>query len=86
MEEAAGRLEEHGYFQVVEYKRVGWDEEKEREITQKKEAEKVKSSRSPAQDGGEPRPVPALLPAILERPAYAYVIVARRVERPEKFS
>jgi SAM-dependent methyltransferase len=86
MEEAAGRLEEHGSFQVVEYKRVWWDEEKEQEIAQKMEAEKEREAdhrRKMAENPGQFLPYSS---ALLERPPYAYVIVARQVERPEKLS
>jgi len=78
MEEAAGRLEEHGYFQVLEYKRVAWNEEKEQEITQKNEAEKVKAAEHQRKMEENPGQFMPYFPQIHERPAYAYVIVARR--------
>lgn len=78
MEEAAGRLEEHGYFQVLEYKRVAWDEEKEQEIAQKNEAEKVKAAEHQRKMEENPGQFMPYFPQIHERPAYAYVIVARR--------
>lgn len=81
MEEAARRLEEHGYFQVLEYKRVWWNEEEEQKIIQEMEAEKEREAdhrRKMAEDPGQFLPY---FPAMLERPPYAYVIVARRVAR-----
>lgn len=78
MEEAAGRVEEHGYFQVLEYKRVWWDEEKEQEIAQKIEAEKVKAAEHRHKMEENPGQFMPYFPEIHERPPYAYVIVARR--------
>jgi len=78
MDEAARRLEEHGYFKVLKKKRVWWDKEKELKIAQDIEAEEKKKAeheRAAAENPGQTLPY---LPELHERPSYAYVIVARR--------
>jgi len=78
MDEAARRLEEHGYFKVLKKKRVWWDKEKELKIAQDIEAEEKKKAehqRAAAENPGQTLPY---LPELHERPPYAYVIVARR--------
>lgn len=78
MEEAAGRLEEHGYFQALEYQRVWWDEEKERKYAEEVEAEKVRKAEYERKRAENPDQRMPYFPALLERPPYAYVIVARK--------
>lgn len=86
LDEAAQRLEEHGYFKVVEKKRVWWDEEKEQMVIQAIEAEKERAAehrRKAAENPGQFQPY---YPELHERPAYAYVIVAQRADRSENLS
>ncbi len=79
MEEAAGRLAEHGYFKVLEMKRVEIDAKEEKRFARKiKNEEKKKEAyyRQKAESHEEfylPYPPPSY-----DRPPYAYVIAARR--------
>jgi SAM-dependent methyltransferase len=79
MEEAAARLEEHGYFKTLDMKRVKIDAKEEKRIARKiKNEEKKKEAyyRQKAESHEEfflPYPPPSF-----DRPPYAYVIIARR--------
>jgi len=76
MDEAAHRLEEHGYFKVLKKRRVWWDEKKELKIEQDIEAEKKAEQQRAAAEN--PSQILPHFPELHERPSYSYVIVARR--------
>lgn len=84
MEEAARRLEEHGYFQVLEHKRVMWDEEEEQKAARDLEEAQKKEAEIRRQAQENPDLPHRYFRAFVERPSYAYVIVARRAARPDR--
>ena len=79
MEEAAARLEEHGYFTVLEMKRVEFNAKEEKRIARKNKREAQKKAEYDRQKAEShetfylPYPPPSF-----DRPPYAYVIMARR--------
>lgn len=78
LEEAARRLEEHGYFQVEAKKQVWWNEEEERKITQAIEAESERAAEHRRKVEENPGQFLPYFPLTYERPPYAYVISAVR--------
>jgi len=86
LEEAAHRLEEHGYFKVVAKKRVWWDEEAEHKVAQAIEAEKEKAAEHRRKLAETPGQFLPYFPEMHERPPYAYVIVAERAPVPNSAS
>lgn len=80
MDEAARRLEEHGYFKVLKKKRVCWNGGKEPKVAQEIEAEKVKEAEHQREVVENPGQFLPNFPEVHERPPYAYFIVARRTK------
>jgi hypothetical protein len=82
MEETARRLEEHGYFNVIDMKRVAHHEEEERRYQEKVEKQKEEREEYERQlkdnPGQFPLPYFGIPP---ERPGYAYVVAAQRTKR-----
>lgn len=83
MEEAARRLEEHGYFTTVNMDRVEIDLRKEKKFLKEVEKEKKKKEAYERKRAKDTTPM-ALLPYLNispERPVYGYVVIARRAEK-----
>lgn len=82
VEEAASLLEEHGYFKVLETKKVSVDEGEAERIAQELEKQRQeeeefnKKKESAPESFGFPFPRTAI-----QRSPYAYVVIARRCER-----
>jgi len=80
MEEAARRLAEHGYFKVLDAKRVWWDEEKEQKYAQDMKAIKEQEDENRRKKKKDMVDIMSIAPGWIERPPYGYGIIARRVE------
>jgi SAM-dependent methyltransferase len=81
MEEAAGRLEEHGYFKVIATHRFVTNEEKEKHYLEQAEVQKQERAEYDRKTHPPGEPVPPSLTIRPERPGYAYLVIARREER-----
>lgn len=82
MEEAAGLLEEHGYFQVLDMQEVQVDEGEAERIAQELEKQKEEEAAFLQRQAANPDQFNfPFFPTPIERSSYAYVIVARRCEK-----
>lgn len=80
--EAASLLEEHGYFRVLETRKVQIDNEEAERIS--KELEKQKQEEEEYRKRQETDPSPFPLPFFklpIERSPYAYVVIAQRTQK-----
>lgn len=82
MEEAAHLLEEHGYFEVLETRKVIVDEGEDQRIAQELEKQKVEEEEYRQKQASHPGAIPLpFFKTPIKRSAYAYLISARRGER-----
>lgn len=87
MQEAARLLAEHGYFEVIATREVAVDEEEEQrmamETEKQKEEEEAYRQKLEKQPAGGSTVLPPIMhsPTTIARSPYAYVIIARRLDR-----
>ena len=82
VEEAASLLEEHGYFKVLETKKVSVDEGEAERIAQELEKQRQEEEEFNKKKESAPESFPFPFPrTAIQRSPYAYVVIARRCER-----
>lgn len=82
IDEAASLIEEHGYFKVLETRKVQIDKEEAERIAKELEKQKQEEEKYRRMQETDPSPFP--LPFFklpIERSPYAYVVIAQRSEK-----